>query len=147
MSDTKQWTALLYIPVANETLDRLGNPFVFFYPFLILSSQLLSSIIRQYDSQDLLRKKSALTFSLLCSSDKCSNVSCALCSQYVKSTISCSLCRWCSSIAPPASPEARDAYSFFFMLCDDQHEGMVPQRAPNTLVLIVNFFTAVSSTL
>ena len=36
---------------------------------------------------------------------------------------------------------------FFFTLSDDQHEGMVPQRAPSTLVLIAIFFTAVSSTL
>ena len=61
--------------------------------------------------------------------------------------MSCSLGRWSSSKAPPASPKARDAYSIFFMLLDDQHEGMVPQRAPSTLVLIVTFFTAVSSTL
>ena len=122
-------------------------PLVFFHPLLILLSQFLSSILRQYDSQALLRKKSALIFSLLCNTDKCSNVSCTLCSQYVNSTISCSHCCWRPSSAPPASPKARDAYSFFFTLSDDQHEGMVPQRAPSTLVLIATFFTAVSSTL
>ena len=37
-----------------------------------------SSILRQYDSQALLRKKSALTFLLLCNTDKCSNVYCTV---------------------------------------------------------------------
>ena len=50
-------------------------------------SQLLSTILRQYHSQALERKKSALSFSLLCSFDKRSNVSCTPCSQYVKSTV------------------------------------------------------------
>ena len=59
---------------------------------------------------------------------------------YVKFTIISSLCHWCFSNAPPASPEVQDAYHFFFMLCDDQNEGMVPQQAPNTLVVIVTFF-------
>ena len=36
---------------------------------------------------------------------------------------------------------------FFSTLSDDQHEGMVPQRAPSTLVLIATFFTAASNTL
>ena len=120
---------------------------LFVYPLFILLSQTISSILHQYDSQAFVRKKSALFFSLLCSTDKRSNVSYTLCSQYVKSTTVCFLCRWCSSISPLASPEEWDAYSFFFMVCDDQHEGMVPQRALSTLVLTVIFFTTVSNTL
>ena len=32
ISDTKQPTALIYIPAANEALDGSGNPFVFSTP-------------------------------------------------------------------------------------------------------------------
>ena len=112
--NTKQLTALIYIPAANETMDRSGNPFGFFHPLFILLSQLVSFILRQYDSQALVRKKSALSISLLCSIDNLSDASCTLCLLYVKFTIVCSLCGWRSSSAPPASPEAQDAYKLLF---------------------------------
>lgn len=97
---------------SQRNLGRIRESLCFSHLLFILLSQSSNFILHPYDSQALVRKKSALSFSLLCRFDNRSNTSSTLCSLYIRFSMAHSLLRWCIWSVTLAFPEEQDDYLF-----------------------------------